>query len=139
MTTSTRCQHRFCLFIWSPAAHVEYFFFFNCQKFRDTVPLKPVKPIAHLSAFHVVDIVKVNDGDGFSGSTRHFFLRFLGSLQQQKNKIVPTAGRRVHNSVACKLAPANFLRRKGELVLQIDKSRLRGAAPKKRSGKNGGG
>ena len=42
------------------------------------------------------------------------------------------------------LLPANwhlpiFLRRKGELVLQIDKSRLRGAAPKKRSGKNGGG
>ena len=62
------------------------FFFLNCQKFRDTVPLKPVKPIEHLSAFHVVDIVKVNDGDGFSGSTRHFFLRFLGSLQQQKNK-----------------------------------------------------
>ena len=86
MTTSTRCQHRFCLFIWSPASQVEYFFFLNCQKFRDTVPLKPVKPIAHLSAFHVVDIVKVNDGDGFSGSTRHFFLCFLGSLQQQKNK-----------------------------------------------------
>ena len=64
------------------------FFFLNCQKFRDTVPLKPVKPIAHLSAFHVVDIVKVNDGDGFSGSTRHFFLRFLGSLQQQQKIII---------------------------------------------------